>query len=55
MNRELYLPRDDWAGSGPVYHLVALKGGSTYHTGRLRSDDRCISGSGRPRRQGEGL
>jgi hypothetical protein len=31
--------RNDRIGSGPVHHLTALNGGSTNHTGRLRSDD----------------
>jgi hypothetical protein len=53
--RPVWSTRSDGNGSGSVLHLTALNGGSTNHTGRLRSDDRCMSASGRPHRQGEGL
>jgi len=42
-------------GSTTADRPSALNGGSTNHTSRLRSDDRCARGSGRPLRQAWGL
>jgi hypothetical protein len=53
--RLLWAKRIGRLGSGPVHLLTALNVGWMNHTGRLRSDDRCISSSGRPHRQGGGL
>jgi aryl-alcohol dehydrogenase-like predicted oxidoreductase len=50
----IYGPSNE-AESVATLHAAIDAGVNLIDTGRLRSDDRCMSGSGRPHRHGGGL